>query len=297
MKKILFALTFITLISCSKKEVAPHAEKMVAVSLDEIRDDKVDASINFAPQKEAAMTSLDEPLKNKNVGSQSFPKVDSIAKKIIKNGEITVQVGDITKSQSRIQSIVKNNQAYIQKETFRNSDTRDKMEFTIRVPHQQFESLVDSFSEGFGTVTAKNIYSDDVTEEYVDISIKLENKKIYLEKYREMLKSAKSTSDMLEIQENIRNLEDEIDVSEGRLKFIDDRVKYSTLNLTVFKEKVRSSTTSKVGFGSRFADSLTEGWNGFVAFLLGIISLWPFFIFIPVGIVIWRKWNKNRTKK
>lgn len=112
-----------------------------------------------------------------------------------------------------------------------------------------------------------------------------------------MLKSAKSTSDMLEIQENIRNLEDEIDVSEGRLKFIDDRVKYSTLNLTLFKEKVRSSTTSKVGFGSRFADSLTEGWNGFVAFLLGLISLWPFFILIPVVIVIWRNWKKSRTKK
>lgn len=33
---------------------------------------------------------------------------------------------------------------------------------------------------------------------------------------------------MLEIQENIRELEDEIDISEGRLKFIDDRVQYSS---------------------------------------------------------------------
>nr|WP_317619157.1 DUF4349 domain-containing protein [Chryseobacterium foetidum] len=229
--------------------------------------------------------------------SQPLPKVNSIAKKIIKNGEMTVQVGDIIKSQSQIQSIVKKNQAYIQKETFRNSDMRDEMEFTIRVPHQQFESLINSFSDGFGTVTAKNIYSDDVTEEYVDISIKLENKKIYLEKYRDMLKSAKSTSDMLEIQENIRTLEDEIDVSEGRLKFIDDRVKYSTLNLTLFKEKVRSSTTSKVGFGSRFADSLTEGWNGLVALLLGVISLWPLLILVPIGIVIWRKWWSRKNKK
>ncbi|KQS92195.1 DUF4349 domain-containing protein [Chryseobacterium sp. Leaf394] len=297
MKKILIALTFTALISCSKKDAAPHKEEIMEVNLDEIRDDKVDASINFAPQRVAAASSSDEASENKAIESQPLPKINSIVKKIIKNGEMTVQVGDITKSQSKIQSIVKNNQAYIQKETFRNSDTRDEMEFTIRVPHQQFESLINSFSDGFGTVTAKNIYSDDVTEEYVDISIKLENKKIYLEKYRDMLKSAKSTSDMLEIQENIRNLEDEIDVSEGRLKFIDDRVKYSTLNLTLFKEKVRSSTTSKVGFGSRFADSLTEGWNGFVAFLLGLISLWPFFILIPVVIVIWRNWKKSRIKK
>lgn len=102
-----------------------------------------------------------------------------------------------------------------------------------------------------------------------------------------MLKSAKSTSDMLEIQENIRNLEDEIDVSEGRLKFIDDRVNYSTLNLTLFKEKVRSSTTSKIGFGSRFADSITEGWNGFVQFFLVLITLWPFLFLLPVLIFVW----------
>ncbi|WP_435523582.1 DUF4349 domain-containing protein [Chryseobacterium indoltheticum] len=60
-----------------------------------------------------------------------------------------------------------------------------------------------------------------------------------------MLRSAKTTKDMLEIQENIRELEDEIDVAEGRLRFIDDRVNYSTLNLMLYKEKVRSSATSK----------------------------------------------------
>ena len=38
-----------------------------------------------------------------------------------------------------------------------------------------------------------------------------------------MLRTAKSTKDMLEIQENIRALEDEIDVAEGRLKYIDDQ--------------------------------------------------------------------------
>lgn len=293
MKKILIALTLTTLFNCSKKN---ENNEMVAVKLEEIQNDKVDASINFAPQKDVARASIEEPSEDQNSESQQHPKVNSITKKIIKNGEMTVQVGDIKKSQSQIQSFVKNNKAYIQKETFRNSDMRDEMEFTIRVPHQQFESLINSFSDGFGTVTAKNIYSDDVTEEYVDVSIKLENKKIYLDKYRDMLKSAKSTSDMLEIQENIRNLEDEIDVSEGRLKFIDDRVKYSTLNLTLFKDKVRSSTTSKIGFGSRFADSLTEGWNGFVGFFLGLIALWPFLLFIPILIFGWKKFKSSRKK-
>ena len=108
-----------------------------------------------------------------------------------------------------------------------------------------------------------------------------------------MLKNAASTKDMLEIQENIRALEDEIDVAEGRLRFIDDRVNYSTLELLLFKEKARSSATSKIGFGSRFGDSIAEGWNSFVSFLLGLISFWPFFIIIPLLIFAWKKWRRK----
>lgn len=220
---------------------------------------------------------------------------NTITKKIIKNGEMRIQVGDIKKAQEQIHSILKNNKAYIQKEEFQNTDTDENLDIIIRVPHHNFDALIHSFSNGIGSVLSKNISTSDVTEEYTDVSIKLGNKRIYLEKYREMLKSAKTTKDMLEIQENIRALEDEIDIAEGRLRFIDDRVNYSTLNLNLYKEKIRSSATSKIGFGSRFGDSVTEGWNSFVDFLLGAVSLWPFFLLIPVVVFFWKKW-KNRKK-
>ncbi|WP_228406115.1 DUF4349 domain-containing protein [Chryseobacterium sp. YR221] len=223
-------------------------------------------------------------------------KIDTISRKVIKNGDMRIQVGDIKKAQSQINDILNKNKAYIQKEQFQNTDTDDHLDLTIRVPHKNFDELVNSFSNGVGSVLSKNISSNDVTEEYTDISIKLANKKIYLEKYRDMLKSAATTKDMLEIQENIRELEDEIDVAEGRLRFIDDRVNYSTLEVSLYKEKVRSSATSKIGFGSRFIDSLTEGWNGFVSFFLGIISLWPYFLLLPFIVFLWRKWKSRKNK-
>ena len=112
-----------------------------------------------------------------------------------------------------------------------------------------------------------------------------------------MLKRSASTKDLLEIQENIRGLEDEIDVSEGRLRYIDDQVNYSTLNLTLTKEKPRNTITSKIGFGSRLVDSIANGWNIFVNFLLEIVSLWPFLFIIPIIILFWKKWRKRKSKK
>ncbi|WP_160136920.1 DUF4349 domain-containing protein [Chryseobacterium sp. c4a] len=280
MRTILFTLLCLTLINCSKQK----ADKPLSVNADLVEiidEDKIAGNIP-PPPSAAEIPNTTNPLK------------DSISRKIIKNGNMRIQVGDIKKTQNQVNEILKKNNAYIQKEEFQNTDMNETMSLSIRVPHKKFDALVNSFSDGVGSVLSKNISSDDVTEEYTDVSIKLANKKIYLEKYRDMLKSAATTKDMLEIQEKIRALEDEIDIAEGRLRFIDDRVNYSTLELTLYKEKVRSSATSKIGFGSRFVDSLTEGWNSFVAFLLGMISFWPFLLLIPVIIALWRKWKKKK---
>jgi len=296
MKKLPVLLFCLILINCNKSESI--AKEEVRADLSEIiQEDKV-ASVNtrVSSYASAAPNSVSEKTVSENKNQSSAQRIDTISKKIIKNGDMRIQVGDIKKSQNQINEIIKNNKAYIQKEEFQNTDTDDNLYITIRVPHKNFDTLVNSFSNGIGSVLSKNISSDDVTEEYTDVSIKLANKKIYLEKYRDMLKKAATTKDMLEIQENIRELEDEIDVAEGRLRFIDDRVNYSTLNLNLYKEKVRSSATSKIGFGSRFGDSVTEGWNSFVTFILGIISLWPFFLLIPVFVFLWRKWRGRKKK-
>ena len=283
LKKTIFSLFLLVFLNCSKTD----------------KYSTVNASlIDVIPESPSKMETPPPPMevaKNEVPGEVISPKkTDTISKKIIKNGDMEIAVSNLLEAKNKISEIIKNNKAYLQSETFRNSDTSENINLVIRVPHQNFDAIINSFSDGIGSVEAKTVKAEDVTEEYTDVSIKLENKRIYLEKYREMLKNAASTKDILEIQENIRALEDEIDVAEGRLRFIDDRVNYSTLELLLFKEKARSSATSKIGFGSRFGDSIAEGWNSFVSFLLGLISFWPFFIIIPLLIFAWKKWRRKK---
>ena len=282
LKKTIFSLFLLVFLNCSKTD----------------KYSTVNASlIDVIPESPSKMETPPPPMevaKNEVPGEVISPKkTDTISKKIIKNGDMEIAVSNLLEAKKKVSEIIKNNKAYLQSETFRNSDTSENINLVIRVPHQNFDAIINSFSDGIGAVEAKTVKAEDVMEEYTDVSIKLENKRIYLEKYREMLKNAASTKDILEIQENIRALEDEIDVAEGRLRFIDDRVNYSTLELLLFKEKARSSATSKIGFGSRFGDSIAEGWNSFVSFLLGLISFWPFFIIIPLLIFAWKKWRRK----
>lgn len=284
--KILYIAIFLSLFSCNKVDQFSESPEMNASLVEVISEDAVSKMESPPPPP---------PSEQKPVAPK---KIDTISKKLIKNGEMGIAVGNINQTKKQIDQLIKNNKAYVQSEVFRNTETSENLEILIRVPHQNFDALVNSFSNGIGAVDYKNISTNDVTEEYTDVSIKLANKKIYLEKYRDLLSKASSTKDMLEIQENIRNLEDEIDVAEGRLRFIDDRVNYSSLKLNLFKEKPRTSVTSKIGFGSRFIDSVAEGWNSFVSFLLGLVSFWPFFLLIPLVIFLFKKWKgrkKNQT--
>ncbi|GAB0157192.1 DUF4349 domain-containing protein [Chryseobacterium sp. Alg-005] len=290
MKNILLPLLFLFTIQCNKSEIPAKEEAVMQMAPPAAVSEKLTSD------KVSAMAVMDSEQPQPPNQETAPKKIDTISKKVIKNGYMTIQVGDIKKAHQQVNEIIKNNKAYVQNEEFRNTDTNENLNLIIRVPHKNFDALINSFSDGLGSVLSKEVSSEDVTEEYTDVSIKLANKKIYLEKYRDLLKNATSTKDMLEIQEKIRGLEDEIDVAEGRLRFFDDRVNYSTLNLSLLKEKVRSSATSKIGFGSRFADSLTEGWNIFVGFILGLVSLWPFLLIVPIVIFLWKKWRVRKKK-
>ena len=284
MKTIIYSLAILSLLACGKNEAT-----QTNVSLMEVLPEDEVATKAFSP---------DSPPKMQMPNSEAKPIDKTInLKKIIKSGDMTIEVADIKTAQEKIQNFVKNNKAYIQNERFSNAETQTTLSMEIRIPNQNFDNLINSFSDEIGSISEKNIRVQDVTEEYTDVSIRLKNKLAYLEKYRDLLKRSASTKDLLEIQEKIRGLEEEIESSEGRLRYLDDQVNYSTLDLTLIREKPRNTVTSKIGFGSRLVDSVANGWNIFVNFLLEIVSLWPFLFIIPIIILFWKKWRKRKSKK
>lgn len=300
MKITLYALAIFSLLNCNNDKSVAKADLMVVSEKSANYNappppPKQEASYAAMEVVDSAAATVDEEVR---FPDKTKPENQTgISKKIIKNGDVMIDVADIKSAQEKVQSLVKSNKGYIQNENFSNSETETTVFMEIRIPNQNFDNLINSFSDGIGSITQKNIRVEDVTEEYTDVSIRLKNKLTYLEKYRDLLKRSASTKDLLEIQEKIRGLEEEIESSEGRLRFIDDQVNYSTLNLTLTKEKPRNTVTSKIGFGSRFVDSLANGWNGFVNFLLGIISFWPFLLLIPILFYLFKKWRNYRKSK
>lgn len=217
-------------------------------------------------------------------------------KKIIKQGSMSVTVDDLQSSKSYVDSLLQVYNGYYANEYLSNNDYSSSYNLKIRIVAQHYDSFIYALEHGGGVITLKNIQARDVTEQFVDIQTRLANKRNYLERYNELLKKAETIKEILEIEEIIRNLEEEIESAEGRLRHLSDQVAYSTLDLRLTSEKEWEYKPEKrKGFGEEFKKSLSKGWYGFVDFLLVLLRLWPLWLIVFVALFIWRK-RRNRKK-
>jgi hypothetical protein len=216
-------------------------------------------------------------------------------KKIIKNGTISIKSDDISISKNKLDLIVKSLNSYYEKEDFQNSTQTISFNLKIRIPTDNFQRLITEIEKGSDEITSKSIQATDVTEEYVDVETRIKSKKAYLQKYMELLAKATSIKDILDIQEKIGNLQEEIESTEGRLKYLNDQVGYSTLDIYLFKDKefiYKPQQQDK--FSERLKKSLSNGWAALVDFLLWLVSVFPFIILIGLAIFIFRRIRRRR---
>ncbi|MGI6572598.1 MAG: DUF4349 domain-containing protein [Fermentimonas sp.] len=74
---------------------------------------------------------------------------------------------------------------------------------------------------------------------------------------------------------------------EGRLKYLQDRVSFSTLTMT-FYETIPNETE----FGQKFKNGLRNGWDNLIWLFIGLTNIWPFILIgvaLVIGVRVYRK--------
>jgi hypothetical protein len=161
---------------------------------------------------------------------------------------------------------------------------------TIRVPADKFDLLLKKVSDSVDKLERKNIDLLDVTEEYIDIEVRVKTKKELHARYVELLKQATKVDEILNIEREIGNLQTEIESVEGRMKYLKDRISFSTLAVTYYHK-----TISAFGFSSKFVDGLKNGWNVFLWFIVGLSNLWVF-ILVAVAVIYLIRWRRKKRE-
>ncbi len=215
---------------------------------------------------------------------QSSPPI--LERKLIKNGELSFETADVKQTTVAIEAICKELNAYVASENQNNYGDRLQYNQTIRVPAKSFDLLIQRIEPHALKIESKNINTQDVTEEFIDIEARLKTKKELEERYREILKQAKTVQDIVSIESQIANVRSEIESMEGRLNYLKNQVGFSTLNVSYYE-----TIGTDFGFTTKVFRALRQGWDNLLSFFIFMANLWPFII-IVIGIIwglrVWR---------
>jgi hypothetical protein len=216
---------------------------------------------------------------------------------IIKNASVRFQVENFKDATQKIKELVKESDGYIASSNENNSGYSMEGNTIIRVEAKNFEALIEKLLTISIYLNYNNIRAEDVTEEFVDLQARLKNKRELEKRYIEFLKEAKKVEDMLSIEREINNIRTEIEAKEGRLKYLMNRAHYSTIELNYYQTFEVIKNQPDRSFFTRLAESVVNGWEGFLDFLVALSSAWVFILLIILIVLGIYKWRKSRVKK
>lgn len=135
---------------------------------------------------------------------------------------------------------------------------------TVRLPAARFDEAFAA-TRALGRVLEESRQANDVTEEFLDLGIRLDTAKKARERLLEVLKRAEKVEEVLKVEAELRRLTEEIERMEGRQKFLTDQVALATLSLSLQATtappppKPKGRQWSRFGWINRVgAESMTE---------------------------------------
>ena len=162
-----------------------------------------------------------------------------VARKIIRNATLTLEVEEPAKALQRIASIAESRGGFVvtsdsrQQTGARGERAYETITVELRVPAAQFDSALNDIRDAGGKVTAQKITGKDVTEEYIDLEARLRTQRALEAQLLEIMKRAQEVEDAISVQRELTNVRTEIERVEGRRRFLENQSSLSTITVTL----------------------------------------------------------------
>lgn len=296
---VLMAIFSANLTSCSSKEdKSKEIPSTDNLSISDVKSEEPSSSGSLDKAKSSEQSISEEKMENKDYLSSNkiSSAVEKSPQKIIKTADISFEVKNYKDTRTAVMNLTKNLGGYIGNENQINNNYQIENSMTIRVKSENFDKLVDGILAQAVKIDNKTINAEDVTSEFVDAEARLKSKKEAEEQFAQILKKANSINDILAVQEQLRAIREEIESYQGKLKYLNDKVNYCTINIK-FYEKADYIPTPETGFFYRVSKAFVTGWQGVVAFFIGLIYLWPLILISFLTLYFIMKLAKRRKAK
>jgi hypothetical protein len=228
------------------------------------------------------------------------------ARGIIYNSTIEISVDDVPNAFAEAARLARAYGGYVEKSSLSQrkdsaGNERTYASITVRIPVLGYSDALNEYRTlTGGTVQREESKSTEVTEQYVDLESRQRNLERAEQQYLELLKTAKTTQEVLAIQDRIDNTRNQIEQAKGRLKVLDQLTDLASISLNIAPVAAATPAPSDGSRGP--AEVFVDAWEtsldgirvaGQVAAVLGVIAIW---LTIP-GIVVYLITRRVRSHR
>jgi len=231
-------------------------------------------------------------IQNPVPGPMAATPVDTFHRQIIKTVDMTLEVPNVDSALARSERIALEAGGYVGSVSRNEAPpegARSGM-ITLKVPAGKTDECLSRL-RALGSLKNEHIWTEDVTEDYYDTSIRLRNAQAAREQFEALLRQARTVPEIVEVQRELQRTTEEIERMTGHLRRLSNMVAFSTVNLSVTEPvPILHDRTSVLG---RLAAALREMVDTFwrtIAWLIRMLG-----VVIPVGLLVGGVWWSVRT--
>ena len=288
-------LAFITLLSvlvlgCSPSSPSQSMERAKIIAQSELSGPLTRSIVRreaSAPIAETFAQSEGSAPASKQAPAPTRPQAEAIPRKIIYTASIDLMVGDLSEAVAKLDSVTKQFHGLVaQSEITSNPGAPRSANWRVRVPVDRFTDFVKQVA-GLGEATKDTTNSDDITDKYYDFQVRMENKKVQLERLQKIIKErTDKLSEILEAERELGRVTTELEELKGSLKLWDNQTALSTVNITM-RERGRYVAPVAPSFASNAEETFSSSLHTLVVFgqnlALVAVALTPWLPLIVVA--------------
>ena len=216
-------------------------------------------------------------------------------RKIIQTASLDLQVEDVAGAFREVGRIASTAGGFVLESSTSYTDERPQADITIRVPADQYESVLGELRGLAVKVEQENSKAQDVTEEYIDLQAQLRNDQAVESRYIELLDRAQNITEVLTVQDRLDQVRLEIERVQGRINAINTLSELVTISIHLRAEPAAEpKSEAKVdplgAAGKSWEASLVFLRAVSAGFLVVVVFLWwllPLAAIAGVGLGYW----------
>ncbi|MCL1804826.1 MAG: DUF4349 domain-containing protein [Clostridiales bacterium] len=247
-----------------------------------------------------------------NADGGGAPAQSSLApseQKIIRTGNIRMEVDHYGEAATSIKSMVDSLGGYITSENSYVIDYPDGRErrygsISIKVPFNRYDQLFQQ-TQTLGKVMESSVWADDVTAQYVDLQARIA---VFETKYQRLLALLQQSGELetiLKIENELASTNADLESLKGSLRYLLSRTDYSTLDVNLMEKPIETIEIRATGFAAfwaRLSEAFVTGVNrvirnigNFIIWLArNIIGLAIFALILWLAWFLWRRRRRGR---